>query len=104
VSPTNPATHQEAAFLVIEGIIERLFRESGNPVSHDAIAETYLKDSVGRQILVDRQHRLSKGHTLEWLAANDVAWFGARMSAGTLASSGRYIRSRVNGKWAYALA
>ena len=104
MSSTKPATHQEAAFLVIEGIIERLFRESGRPVSHDAISEAYGKDIVGRQILVDRQQRLSKGHTLEWLAANDVAWFDAKMSAGALASSGRYIRSRVNGKWAYAPA
>ena len=84
-------------------IIERLARESSDPVKHDAIAEAYLEDAVGRQILVDHQQRLSKSHTLEWLAANDVAWFSARMSAGELPWAGRFVRSRVDGKWAYAL-
>ena len=103
MSPTKRPSHQAAAFLVIEGIIEHLARESGDLVKHDAIVEAYLQDAVGRQILVDHQQRMSKSHTLEWLAANDVAWFSARISAGMLPSAARFTRSRVKGTWAYAL-
>jgi len=99
----KPTAYQDAAFAVIESTIERLFRESGIPVAHDEIAKAYQKDPVGHRILVERQNRLSIAHSLEWLAANDVAWFSARMSAGSLPSAGRYVRSRVDGKWAYAI-
>ena len=93
---------QEASFSLIEEIIVRLFRGSKAPVTHDAIAEAYQQDTVGREMLVRRQNRLSKRHTLEWLAANEVAWFSARISRGDLSIAGRFSRSRVDGKWAYA--
>jgi len=99
-----PANDQEATFGLIEAIILRLFRKSNVPVTHDAIAAAYLHDDVARPLLVRRQGSLPEPHTLEWLASNDVAWFSARISRREWPIEGRFIRSRVNGKWAYAPA
>ncbi len=100
---TNRVEYHEATFPFIEEAIERLFRETGRPVTHDAIAAAYLQHPVVNQILVERQKRIAKRHTLEWLAANDVAWFSARITAGTLRSGDRFNRCRVNNKWAYSI-
>ena len=95
------AKYQEAMFSLIEELIDRLSRRTTAFVSHDAIASAYRRDPVVEPILVRRQNRLKKWHPLEWLASNDVQWFSAKYSTGALPTAGRFIRSRVNGKWAY---
>ena len=94
-------TYRDGMFTLINGIIHRRYQETGDYVDYDAMKTALSQDEVGVVGLRMRQDQLTKPHSIDWLAGNNVSWFSAMISQGVSPYAMRFERKRICGRWGY---
>jgi hypothetical protein len=94
-----PVFKQSEVFPIIAAIIENLYVQSGDYVTHDNSVNALLEHREARPLLGSCPTDGSR--TLTWWAHNMVAWFSKVFTDRRSDWNTRFERKKIHGKWAY---
>ena len=84
----------------IASAIEAINAQHSGYATHDEIVEHLLRDPQA-YIYIEAALDPIQADTSEHIAANMVAWFSQRITAGASPWADRFHRRQIGGKWAY---
>jgi hypothetical protein len=91
-------THEDI-FPIIAKMIEKLYSQSRDYVTHDKIVIALLKQPEAEPFLAGCP--TDESRTTAWWAHNMVAWFSKVFTDGRSDWNSRFERAKIDGKWAY---
>jgi hypothetical protein len=97
----QPSWNQADVFPVIASIIDQASKEQPGYVTHEQIRDRLLKCEETAPILQEAYQGRGGAFSLNWLAANMVAWFSQRITAGMSEWARCFERRRIKNRWAY---
>src|SRR5437867_3730385 len=96
----EPSWKQSEVFPIIARLIGEEHKRHSRYITAQEIATRLLEDSEAR-VIIDVAREQQRDWTVEHLAANMVAWFSQRITAGHSEWERAFQRTRVDNQWAY---
>lgn len=97
----EPSWKHVDVFPLIARIIETLYADHHRFITAQEIAARLLQEPESRHIIEAAREQQQEQQSLEWFAANMVAWFSQRITAGESDWADVFDRTKINGLWAY---
>lgn len=96
----EPRWKHDEVFPHIASAIDAINAQHSGYAAHDEIVKQFLRDPQARRY-VEAAQDSSTADTPEHIAANMIAWFSQRITAGASPWVDRFNRRQIGGKWAY---
>lgn len=97
----EPLWKHADVFPVVARAIRAEYSEHQRFIRADEIAAAMLRDREGHNIIEAAREQQQEQQSLEWLASNMVSWFSQRITVGESEWALAFVRTKIDGLWAY---